>query len=90
MTVAEFQAHRSGELKVFFDSPLGKEFLTVLNGLRPQWESPNEQHLLLANSQQIRGYETCLRNIVALMMPPKVVSQPEANYGVPDRKPTDK
>lgn len=85
MTPVEFQTNHSGDLRAFLDTNLGKEFLALLNGLRPAYEFPIHEHLMIANREAIRGYEMCLRNIVALTMPPKVVTQPEANYGVPDK-----
>jgi len=89
MTAVEFQSSHSGDLKLFLDSPAGKEFFTILNGLRPTYEFPVHEHLMMANREAIRGYEMCLRNILGLTMPPKITTQPEANYGVPDRKPTE-
>lgn len=89
MTATEFQINYGPELKKFFETPVGKEFITLLNGLRPGYEFPVHDHLLIENRGMVRGYELCLRNIIGLTMPPKVTSQPEANYGVPDRKPIE-
>lgn len=88
MTAQEFQINHSGELKKFFDTQVGKEFLGLLNGLRPPYEFPIHEHLMLSNRESIRGYELCLRNMIALAMPPKILIQPEANYGVPDKQET--
>lgn len=90
MTPQEFQANQSGKLKEFFDSPLGKEFLGVLNSLRPAYEFPIHEHLMMANRESIRGYEMCMRNMIALTMAPKILEQPKANYGIDDIKPKDK
>lgn len=86
MTPVEFQTANAGKLKEFFDSSVGKEFLIMLQALKPAYEFPVHEHLMLANREAIRGYETCLRNMVALALPPKNITQPEANYGVPDKK----
>ena len=86
MTPVEFQAHNSGKLKEILDSQLGKDFLTILQALRPAYEFPIHEHLMTANREAIRGYDICLRNIIALSLPPKAVTQPEANYGVEDKK----
>lgn len=88
MNAQEFQTNYSSELKKFFDTPMGKEFLGVLNGLRPAYEFPIHDHLLIENRGFVRGFEQCLRSIIALTMAPKVIAQPEANYGVPDKKTT--
>ncbi len=84
MTPNDFQKNYSTDLRKFFETPLGKEFITQLNALRPAYEFPIHEHLMLANRESIRGYEMCLRNIVALMLPPKDNVQPKANYGVED------
>lgn len=86
MTAQEFQLTNSNELKVFLNSGIGKDFFTILNSLRPSYEFPVHEHLMMANREAIRGYELCLRNILALTMPPTVNKQPEANYGVPENK----
>lgn len=90
MTPVEFQSNHSGELKAFFETNLGKEFISLLNGMRPTVSEsfPNEASMI-RNYAKIEGYELCLRSIVVLTMKPKAVSQPEANYGVPDKKPTE-
>lgn len=90
MTAQEFQGLHSGDLKKWLETPAGQAFFNILNALRPNYEFPVHEHLMMANREAIRGYEMCLRNIVALTMPPKTVTQPEANYGVPDRKPEEK
>lgn len=91
MTPAEFQSNHSGDLKKFFETNLGKEFISLLNGLRPAiGESFPNAETMIRSYAKVEGYELCLRNIVALTMPPKVVTQPEANYGVPETKPKEK
>lgn len=89
MSPAEFQATKGPELKAFLLSPLGTDLLNALNALKPAYEFPIHEHLMTANRESIRGYEACLKNIIALTMIPKSTTQPEANYGVPDRKPTE-
>jgi len=88
MTATEFQTNHGPQLKEVINSPWGQQFFAVLNSLRPSYEFPVHEHLMIANREAIRGYELCLKTIVALSMPPKVVAEVEANYGVPDRKPT--
>lgn len=87
MNSQEFQANHSGDLKAVLDSDMGKRLLTVLSSLRPPHEFPPQEHLLIENRGAVRGYELCLRNMISLTMAPKNVTQPEANYGVPE-KPT--
>ena len=86
MTAIEFQSAHSGELQQVLQSPMGKDLLVVLHSLRPPYESPVHEHLFIANREKVVGYELCLRNVLGLANPPKIVSQPEANYGVPDKK----
>lgn len=87
MTAVEFQGSpHSVELNKFLQSPAGKEFMLTLHGLRPAYESSQYEHVFIENRGAVRGFEICLRSMVALASPPKVVAQPEANYGVPDRK----
>lgn len=90
MTPIEFQSAHAGKLKEILDSNFGKDFLLIIQALKPAYEFPIHEHLMLANRESIRGYEMCLRNIVALSFPPKMVSQPEANYGVPELEKKDK
>lgn len=90
MTVADFQKARGPELKTFLLSPLGADLLNALNSLKPALQDsfPSE-HAMTRGYAKIEGYELCLRHIVALTMIPKPSSQPEADYGVPDRKPNE-
>lgn len=90
MTVQEFQANHSGDLKRWLETPAGQAFFNLLNSMRPPYEFPMQEHLLIENRGVVRGYEMCLRNTIVLTMPPKIVTQPEANYGVPDHKPEEK
>lgn len=88
MTPQEFQLNHSGDLKNFIETPVGKQFISLLNGMRPPLSAafPNE-HSMIRTYANIEGYELCLRNIIALMMAP---SKPKtgipADYGVPDKK----
>lgn len=87
MNPTEFKSAYSGDLKKFFESPMGREFITLINGLRPQLpQSFQTEHAMVRAYANAEGYETCLRTMVSLAMPPKVVSEPEVNYGVPDPK----
>lgn len=87
MTAIEFQGSPySAELNEFLQKPAGKAFLGVLHSLRPAYEATPHEHVFLENRGAVRGFEICIRSVVALASPPKVVAQPEANYGVPDRK----
>ena len=85
MTAKQFQSEHGPELKKFLESNTGKQFLNLLSALRPAYEFPVHEHLMIANREAIRGYESCLLKIVALTMPPTTPVQPEANYGVPDK-----
>jgi hypothetical protein len=84
MTPKEFQTTYSGDLKKLWDSPLGKALLAVMLNLKPTYEFPIHEHLMLANREAIRGYDMAMRNLVVLSMAPKTATTPEANYGVKD------
>lgn len=86
MTAIEFQSSFSGELAQFLLTPCGKELVTILHGLRPAYETSPSEHVFIENRGAVRGYELCLRNILGLANPPKIVNAPEANYGVPDKE----
>lgn len=88
MTVKEFQSQHGPWLKSILESPQGKEFLNLLSALRPAYSFPVHEHLMMANRESIRGYEGCLLNIVTLTLPPTTPTQPDANYGVPDKSQT--
>lgn len=91
MTPSEFQINHGSELEKFLRTPLGKEFFNTINALVPVMPDsfPNE-HSMLRSYAKIEGYQTCLRNMIALTMIPKTTVQPEANYGVPDKEPAKK
>lgn len=87
MTAEEFQIKNSAWLKTVLTSNEGQMFLAVLHGIRPPYVDHKEPHLYAGSRDKIQGYELCLRNIVALMSPPKpVINQPKANYQVEDPK----
>ena len=86
MNPTQFQLAHSGDLKLFFESPLGKNFLGALHSLRPSYEFPVHEHLMMANREAIRGYELCLRNIVGLTLLPKPREDIQADYGVKEPK----
>lgn len=86
MTAQEFQVAFSADLKKVLESQMGQNLVQILGGLRPQYEMSPHEHLFSDNRGSIRGYETCLRNLIGLAMPPKIAEQPPVNYGVPDKK----
>lgn len=91
MTATEFRSSPySAEWNKFLQTQAGKEFLGVLHGLRPGYESSPHEVVFIENRGAIRGYELCVLNAVALASPPKIITQPEANYGVPDKVETKK
>lgn len=90
MTAREFQINHHGDLKLFLDTPVGKELLSALSSLRPPYSDSPHEHLFIDNRGTVKGYELCLRNMVALCLPPSPTTEVKANYGVDDRKPEDK
>lgn len=87
MKPIEFQSAYSGDLKKFFESNMGREFITLVNGLRPPLpQSFPTEHAMIRAYANAEGYETCLRTMVSLAMPPKVTPEPEITYGVSDPK----
>lgn len=86
MNKTEFQKNFSGELKTYLDTSGGNNLILTLGGMRPPYEFPKEEHLLAENRGAIRGYELCLRNIMALCAPPQVETVVEANYGITSSK----
>ena len=87
MTVADFQKTRGPWLKTILTSTEGTDLLNALNSLKPALpDSFPTEHSMTRGYAKIEGYELCLRHMVALTMIPKPSSQPEANYGVPDKK----
>ena len=88
MTAKQFQSEHGAELKKFLETNTGKNFLNLLSALRPAYSFPVHEHLMMANREAIRGYESCLLNIVSLTLPPSTPAQPDANYGVPDKTET--
>lgn len=88
MTVHQFKEIYSGDLKKFLETHAGQEFLSILGMLRPAYDLPKEEHLLIESRGAIRGYETCVRNIIGLAAHKTTVQEPEANYGVPDKTET--
>lgn len=91
MTPTEYQAAHSGKLKEFLDSKPGKDFLMMLQALRPVMpESFPSEHGMIRTYARIEGYDGCLRNLIALALPPKQHSEIEANYGVTEKNKTTK
>lgn len=88
MTPVEFQQNHSGWLKELFGDPRGKEFIALLNGMRPSLpQSFPTEHAALRAYANIEGYEQCLRTMIALSQAPKApAASVPANYGVPDKE----
>lgn len=80
----QFQKQFSADLKKFLDSPCGQASLNALSNLRPPYEFKEQEHLLIENRGAIRGYEMCLRNMIALTIQLPQITEVQADYGVPD------
>lgn len=80
----QFQKQFSGDLKKFIDSPCGQASLNILGMLRPTYEFPPHEHLLSENRGAMRGYEMCLRNMIALTIQLPQSNEVPADYGVPE------
>lgn len=86
MTVKQFQNEHSGKIKELLESPMGKEFLGSLHALRPALpESFPTEHAMTRAYAKCEGYDLCLRSIIGLAMPVKITTEPDANYGVPEK-----
>lgn len=84
MTKDQYQKAYSSELKTFIESPCGQATLGMLTMLRPPLERSDKEHLLLDSYSSIRGYETCLRAMISLTIPPPPSPEVQADYGVPE------
>lgn len=78
-----FQKQYAQELKILVESKFGQSLLAALGSLRPHYEFPPQEHLLSENRGAIRGYELCIRNILALSIYMPASDEVEANYGIP-------
>lgn len=85
MTKIEFQVNRSGELKKIFESQFGAELINVLGNRCPAYDASEHEHLFINNRGKIEGYNLCIRELLSLSIAPQPTSQPEANYGIPDK-----
>lgn len=85
MTRQQFQKECSGDLLKFIQSSVGQQTLNVLGALRPPYQFPEQEHLLAENRGAMRGYELCLRNLMALTAPYVEMQEPEPTYGVKDK-----
>lgn len=89
MKPQQFQEVHGEPLRAFLDSTPGKALFNVLAYLQPLYPTSEVLHLFAKGIGQREGFEHCLRTIVMLSQPPKLNIEPEANYGIPDKKITD-
>lgn len=91
MTPAQFQIQFGPKLKEFIESDCGKHFFNQMTGLRPLHPDDNKTgDVLVRVYAKIEGYELCLRSMLTLANPPKIVVPPPQNYGIPDVKEEEK
>lgn len=81
-----FQKLHADKLKSVLESPFGRDLMAALGALRPPYEFPQQEHLLIEGRGCMRGYEMCIRNLVSLATPAIESSDLEADYGVPEPK----
>lgn len=86
MKPEDFQRQFGVKVKEFLDSPIGREFLNTLSQLRPGYDNNQLEHLFIENRGAIRGYETCLKNLISLSFSPAPSKEVDANYGVEEPK----
>lgn len=87
MTPQEFQIALGPQLKEILQSTLGQAAISVVNAMKPNYESSPHEHIFLENRGAVRGYEMCMRNIVALSFVPVIKPEAEQNYGVKEADP---
>lgn len=86
MTITQFQDKHGSEFNTFISSATGQAFLNIMAASQPVYKDEKEPHLYADNRGCKRGYEAAIRNIVALTVTQKQQQQPEADYGVPEKK----
>lgn len=89
MTLEIFQTKHAPEVKKFLESDHGKAYLSMINAMRPSYEFPVHEHLMMANREAIRGYEMCMRNMIGVVLPQPQARTVEANYGVKQPEKTE-
>lgn len=86
MTLKDYQITHGETLRLFLETQAGRDLLPTLGALSPQYEAFKEEHLFIDNRGSIKGYAIAIRNIMSLTFVPKISSEPEINYGVPENK----
>lgn len=87
MTPSQYQLSPLREKhELYLKSNEGREFLNTLGSLNPAFPTSECPHLFAKGVGLREGFELCMRAIVSLSIAPKIQTEVEANYGVPDAK----
>lgn len=86
MTPAQFQEAHGAWLKEIITSPKGQLFFSTLMAYQPSFSKSDIPHLFANAVGQREGFELCLKSIGLLSNAPKIQTEVEANYGVPEVK----
>lgn len=90
---AIFQSRWAGDMRIFLNSPMGKELLELWPTMNASASCPKEPHEAIHRLGHIEGYDKSIEDFISLAVIPKVVKPIEANYGVkpkPEEKPAEK
>lgn len=86
MTASKFQEVHGAWLASIISDPKGQALLNTLVNFQPAYPRSDSPHLFGQGIGQREGFEICMKALVALSMSPKIQTEVEANYGVPDAK----
>lgn len=82
MTPKQFQDVHGPWLASILSDPKGQALLGVLASLQPPFPESEIPHLFAKGLGKREGFESCIKTIVALSIPPKIQSEVEADYGI--------
>lgn len=86
MTPAQFQEAHGPWLKSILSDPKGQALINTLVAFQPLYPKNELPHLFAQAIGQREGFEICLKAFVSLSNAPKIQTEVEANYGVPEVK----
>lgn len=87
MTASQYQISPLREKhEAYLNSPEGRGALNALGSLNPPFPTSECPHLFAKQVGQREGFELCMKLLVALATAPKIQTEVEANYGVPEAK----
>lgn len=87
MKPQQFQEMHGEALRLYLASASGQALLPTVSAFNPSFSINETPHLFAKEIGKREGFELCLKAIMSLCTAPKVQTEIEATYGIPNVKP---